>query len=338
MSQHRKSEPEPGDDTVAIDAREAVEAPAATAEPRRRGARLLAITAAAAGLVAVVSLAALAHPATTKPTTTTLDSSSKHVAAAGGTSSGKTADSTGGGNGAAAQPAAASAYQVAIKGYAFSPKALTVAVGDTVTWTNEDSAPHTVTVTSGPEKFDSGTLQQGESFSYTFTKAGTYDYYCAVHPDMTASVTVRSAASPSPTVAPSSPAPTASSSPTTAPTTGGECGALYTSVNVFLQHVYAAHLEESPGQQVGDILNVDQYIQMHTTLIVTMIEPQVSALTSASQETLTIFLEHVYAAHLEESPSQQVGDILDLDKYIQMHTTLIANMVKPLGNAELGSC
>ena len=53
-----------------------------------------------------------------------------------------------------------------------------------------DTAPHTVTVTSGPVKFDSGTLQKGESFSYTFKETGTYEYYCAVHPDMTASVKV----------------------------------------------------------------------------------------------------------------------------------------------------
>jgi plastocyanin len=80
------------------------------------------------------------------------------------------------GSAAAAKSAAASAHQVMIMNYAFSPASLAIAAGDTVTWTNEDSAPHTVTVTNGPKKFDSGTLQKGQSFSYAFTAAGTYSY------------------------------------------------------------------------------------------------------------------------------------------------------------------
>jgi plastocyanin len=61
-----------------------------------------------------------------------------------------------------------------------------------------DSAPHTVTVSSGPEKFGSPNLQKGDSFSYKFTKPGTYDYYCAVHPDMKGSVTVTGGATTPP--------------------------------------------------------------------------------------------------------------------------------------------
>src|SRR5581483_4882133 len=55
-------------------------------------------------------------------------------------------------------------------------------------------APHTVTTTKAPVAFDSGVFQNGKSFSYTFTKPGTYEYYCAVHPDMKAVVTVVAAA------------------------------------------------------------------------------------------------------------------------------------------------
>ncbi|GAA3433822.1 plastocyanin/azurin family copper-binding protein [Kutzneria kofuensis] len=84
-----------------------------------------------------------------------------------------------------------SAIAVEIKNYAFSRPASRCSPGATVTWTNEDTAPHTVTVSSGPVDLRVADLQQGQTFSYTFTKAGTYSYYCAVHPDMKASVTVQ---------------------------------------------------------------------------------------------------------------------------------------------------
>ena len=89
-----------------------------------------------------------------------------------------------------ARPSSAAQINVMIENYQYSPSALSVHVGDSVTWTNMDQAPHTVTTSSGPEKISSPTLQKGESFTFTFTKAGTYQYYCAVHPEMKASVTV----------------------------------------------------------------------------------------------------------------------------------------------------
>ena len=81
--------------------------------------------------------------------------------------------------------------------YKFSPAALTIRSGSKVTWTNMDTAPHTVTIDSGPVKFSSPTLQKGDSFTYTFTTPGTYSYYCAVHPDMTAKVIVTGSSSSS---------------------------------------------------------------------------------------------------------------------------------------------
>jgi amicyanin len=63
-----------------------------------------------------------------------------------------------------------------------------VRVGTTVTWTNQDSVPHSVTFKNGMK--DSGLLYQGQSFSYTFNSPGTYQYYCTVHPYMVATVTV----------------------------------------------------------------------------------------------------------------------------------------------------
>jgi len=89
---------------------------------------------------------------------------------------------------ATSTPAASNA--VSISNFAFSSAALTVHVGDTVTWTNNDSAYHTVTSTDGGP-LDSGNIGSGETFSYTFTSAGTYAYQCSFHPSMTGTVTVQ---------------------------------------------------------------------------------------------------------------------------------------------------
>ena len=77
---------------------------------------------------------------------------------------------------------------VSIQDFSFNPGQITVAPGTTVTWTNEGPSPHTTTADDG--SWDSGTLQQGEDFSFTFDKPGTYTYHCSIHPDMTATITV----------------------------------------------------------------------------------------------------------------------------------------------------
>ncbi len=113
-----------------------------------------------------------------------------------------------------AGPAAAATQTVMMQGYAFSPAALTVRVGDTVTWMQHDEAPHDVVTTSAPVAFRSPQLSAGQSWSYTFRQPGTYQYYCSVHPDMRASVTVL----PAPTSAP--PATTARTAPPRTSATG----------------------------------------------------------------------------------------------------------------------
>jgi plastocyanin len=80
--------------------------------------------------------------------------------------------------------------QVSIANFAFSPSAISVKVGTTVTWTNNDSMTHTVTSTSGPTSFDSGPRTAGQTFSYTFASTGTWNYWCSFHPSMTGTVTV----------------------------------------------------------------------------------------------------------------------------------------------------
>lgn len=78
-------------------------------------------------------------------------------------------------------------------GYAFNPDMLTVAVGTTVIWTNSTTAPHTVTSDDG-KTFDSGAsnpISSGSTFSFKFTKPGTYKYHCQVHPSMMATIVVK---------------------------------------------------------------------------------------------------------------------------------------------------
>jgi plastocyanin len=86
------------------------------------------------------------------------------------------------------QPSAANA-ELKIDNFSFAPQTVTIPVGATVTWTNRDDIPHTVVSTDGV--FKSKVRDTEEKFSYTFTKAGTYPYYCSVHPKMTGKVVVQ---------------------------------------------------------------------------------------------------------------------------------------------------
>jgi plastocyanin len=88
----------------------------------------------------------------------------------------------------AATPAAAGPVAVHISNFTFGPKMVTVKVGQTVTWTNDDDIPHTVVATD--KSFRSKVLDTGQSFSFTFTKSGQVAYFCSLHPMMTGKVTV----------------------------------------------------------------------------------------------------------------------------------------------------
>ncbi|MGD0930309.1 MAG: cupredoxin family copper-binding protein [Candidatus Korobacteraceae bacterium] len=78
---------------------------------------------------------------------------------------------------------------VKIDNFTFSPATITVPVGTTVRWTNHDDIPHTVV--SDDKTFKSKALDTDEQFTYTFTKAGTYNYFCSIHPKMTGVVVVK---------------------------------------------------------------------------------------------------------------------------------------------------
>ena len=93
-----------------------------------------------------------------------------------------TAPSGGGGGGTA---------EVDIPDISFEPESLSVKAGTTVTWTNSDDIPHTVTKEGGPgAEFDSGNIDPGDTFEQTFDEAGKIDYVCTIHPGQAGSVTV----------------------------------------------------------------------------------------------------------------------------------------------------
>jgi plastocyanin len=86
-------------------------------------------------------------------------------------------------------PGAEEGCEVEIENFAFSPAAIQISVGDTVTWENYDDAQHTVTGDNG--EFDSGNLSKEQKFSHTFTTAGTFTYHCNIHPNMKGTVIVQ---------------------------------------------------------------------------------------------------------------------------------------------------
>lgn len=88
-----------------------------------------------------------------------------------------------------AASASADSANVVMRNFDFSPMALTVSAGTTVTWKNLDGEPHTVTSADG--LFRSGALDQNDSYSFKFTKPGVYKYLCSIHPRMMATVTVK---------------------------------------------------------------------------------------------------------------------------------------------------
>ena len=152
-------------------------------------------------------------------------------------------------------PAQAQADEVAIDivDFAFVPATIEVPVGTTVTWTNQDGAPHTATADDGT--FDSGTLEQGGSFSFTFEEAGTYPYHCEIHPNMTAVIVVVAAqeeATAEPTEeATEAPTEEATEEPTEEATTVPTAAATQPPVAVPTRVATAEPTEEAAGTPTG---------------------------------------------------------------------------------------
>jgi len=97
---------------------------------------------------------------------------------------------------ARAQTAAAAA--VGIDNFTFNPQTVTVKAGTTVTWTNKDDIPHGIAATNNAFK-RSQALDTDDSFSFTFSTPGTYQYFCYIHPHMTGTIVVEAATGSTPT-------------------------------------------------------------------------------------------------------------------------------------------
>ncbi len=120
-----------------------------------------------------------------------------------------------------APTARAATAAVTISDFQFTPATVTVNQGDTVTWTNNGPSIHTATSDTGV--WDSGVLNVGASYSYTFSTPGTYAYHCSIHPSMLGTVIVTAATTSTPTASPAasatpSPTPSPTASPTASPT------------------------------------------------------------------------------------------------------------------------
>jgi plastocyanin len=135
-----------------------------------------------------------ANATTTGANATTTGANATTTGATGNTT-GTSATSADGGTSVSIVPGSSS-----LTTDAFSPNPIQVSVGNTVTWTNNDSQPHTVTSGSNGQpdnKFNSSPnfsplLNQGQTFSFTFTEAGDYPYFCMLHPNMAGTVNVSS--------------------------------------------------------------------------------------------------------------------------------------------------
>lgn len=83
-----------------------------------------------------------------------------------------------------------SANQISIENFAFSPATVTIKKGTTITWTNNDSADHTITKSDSKNGPNSPPLAKGQTYSFTFKDAGIFSYVCSLHPNMTGTITV----------------------------------------------------------------------------------------------------------------------------------------------------
>jgi plastocyanin len=90
---------------------------------------------------------------------------------------------------ATSEEKAGSPTEIRVDNFSFAPETLTVSVNSTVTWVNKDDVPHVIASNDGI--FKSKALDTDEKYSYTFSKAGTYSYYCSVHPKMVGKIVVQ---------------------------------------------------------------------------------------------------------------------------------------------------
>ena len=138
-------------------------------------------------VIAVLAIGGWYFVAKSKSSTTSTATPTPTMAMSTSTPTGQTGAATAT---PAANSDAQSAPSVTIQNFAFTPASISVKKGTTVTWTNKDSAGHTVTESDSQSGPTSGTLSNGQSYHFTFNTVGTFHYKCSIHPSMTGTVTV----------------------------------------------------------------------------------------------------------------------------------------------------
>jgi plastocyanin len=132
----------------------------------------------AAGMVAIFCVMAIVFTACTSST-------DRSAETPGNRKDGPTFKSSTGG----AEQSEGNEVQIVIENFAFVPSEITIAVGTKITWINKDEAPHTATSTD--KKFNTGGLDTDDKYSFVFNEKGEFPYFCALHPHMTANITVK---------------------------------------------------------------------------------------------------------------------------------------------------
>ncbi|MGQ0846120.1 MAG: cupredoxin domain-containing protein [Sporichthyaceae bacterium] len=220
-----------------------------------------------------------------------------------------------------APTAKAAGAKMDIEKNTFLVKDLKVALGETVTWTNKDKAPHSINVTKGPEKFDSPLFKQGESWSHTFTKAGAYDYYCAVHPDMVAMVTVDEKAA--------KPAKKSAKSAKPAAEPGGAAmdndrNATANSDNAHAGMGHGDAAKPSAPHQDNDKSSAAPGTSDNGAAQAAPSYPTAADPVSGAVDP---FVKHFEVAHGQRTAAGQVQDIVEADSWAKSHQALVRTMV-----------
>lgn len=208
---------------------------------------------------------------------------------------------------------------VPIENNMFMPASLTVKLGEIVTWTNMDKASHTVTTTSAPVAFDSGTFRSGQSFTYTFTTPGTYTYYCAVHPDMVGEIKVldkdgKEVANPAP-AKPSNPI-----AQLLAPI-------LPSAAQPASSHSMHMPSGDTPPGGMSGMGDHSGAASSDTTAPAPAPYPYAPAADPVSGAS-DPFVAHLQAAHLNKGAGEQVQDISEFDFWAKTHEALARQMLE----------
>jgi amicyanin len=219
--------------------------------------------------------------------------------------------------------ATTAAAKMDIKSNTFTKPELTIKLGESVTWTNLDDVPHNVVTTRAPVEIDSGIFKKGESFTYEFTVPGTYNYYCAVHPEMVGKVVVLDkdgAAVPDEPAAPSESPLSSVFGPLFPKTSALQPGTVNPDDDPTTEH--------APGSTHGD--NSSEETAAGTSdngaapSSVYPYQPAADPVSGAVDP----LIKHLEAAHFTRGAGAQVQDIAEFDSWAKSHQVLARQMTE----------